>query len=63
MFRNHPSRRAFLKGTLVTASGLALNNWGALTCSQSIAEEAARRGKRCILLWANGGASRSTPST
>ncbi|HEX3316187.1 MAG TPA: DUF1501 domain-containing protein [Gemmataceae bacterium] len=57
MFRNHPSRRAFLKGTLVTASGLALNNWGALTCSQSIAEEAARRGKRCILLWANGGAS------
>jgi hypothetical protein len=56
-FRDHVSRRAFLKGPLVTAGGLAVGNWGGLTCSQTIAQEAARRGKRCILLWMNGGAS------
>src|SRR5436190_11915217 len=55
--RDHVSRRAFLKGTLATAGGVAVGNWGALTCSQTIAQEAARRGKRCILLWMNGGAS------
>jgi hypothetical protein len=55
--RDHVSRRAFLKGSLVTAGGLAVGNWGGLTSSQTIAQEAARRGKRCILLWANGGAS------
>jgi Protein of unknown function (DUF1501)/TAT (twin-arginine translocation) pathway signal sequence len=57
MLRNHLSRRAFLKGSLVTAAGVAVSNWGGLTASQTIAEEAARRGKRCILLWMNGGAS------
>lgn len=54
---DHVSRRAFLKGTLVTGTGLALPNWGGLTHSQSIAAEAAKLGKRCILLWMNGGAS------
>src|SRR6476619_3839251 len=53
----HLSRRAFLKGTLVTGSGLALPNWGGLFHSRSIAAEAQKRGKRCILLWMNGGAS------
>ena len=55
--QEHLSRRAFLKGALATAGGLAVANWGGLFHSQSIAQEAARRNKRCILLWANGGAS------
>jgi hypothetical protein len=53
----HLSRRAFLKGALVTAGGLAVPNWGGLFNSHSIAAEAAKQGKRCILLWMNGGAS------
>src|SRR5262249_54245666 len=53
----HLSRRAFLKGTLVTGSGLALANWGGLFHSQTIAADAVKRSKRCILLWMNGGAS------
>lgn len=54
---DHVSRRAFLKATLVGASGSVLPNWGGLVGSQTIAAEAAKRGKRCILLWMNGGAS------
>src|SRR4030081_2145896 len=53
----HLSRRAFLKGALATAGGLTVANWGGLAHSQTAATEAARQGKRCILLWANGGAS------
>src|SRR5262245_60727549 len=53
---DHQSRRAFLKTTLVSAAGV-LPNWGGLFNSQTIAAEAARQGKRCILLWAAGGAS------
>src|SRR3954468_18149929 len=53
----HLSRRALLKGALVTAGGVALPNWGGLVHSQSVADEAKKRGKRCILLWMNGGAS------
>jgi hypothetical protein len=53
----HVSRRAFLKGALVTGSGLAVPNWGGLIHSPSIAAEAKKRDKRCILLWMNGGAS------
>src|SRR5205823_13863971 len=55
--RDHFSRRAFLKGALATAGGVALANWGGLTHSQTVANQAARTGKRCILLWMNGGAS------
>src|SRR6476660_7265152 len=55
--RDHVSRRAFLKGTLLTAGGMVIGNWGGLFASQTIAAEAARRSKRCILLWMNGGAS------
>ncbi len=53
----HLSRRAFLKGALVTAGGAAVANWGGLTHSQTVATDARGRGKRCILLWMNGGAS------
>ena len=53
----HHTRRAFLKSTLLTAGGLTVANWGGLFNSQTIADEAARQGKRCILLWMNGGAS------
>ena len=55
--RDHISRRGFLKGTLATASGLAVANWGGLFQSRSAAAETAKGAKRCILLWANGGAS------
>jgi hypothetical protein len=53
----HLTRRSFLKSTLLTAGGLTVANWGGLFNSQTIADEAARQGKRCILLWMNGGAS------
>ena len=53
----HLGRRAFLKGTLATAAGGMLANWGALRSTQALADEAQKNGKRCILLWMNGGAS------
>jgi hypothetical protein len=53
----HFSRRAFLKGALVTTGGLALPNWGGLVHAPAGAAEAKKSGKRCILLWMNGGAS------
>src|SRR4051812_49864686 len=53
---SHLARRAFLKGALVTAGG-AVANWGGLFHARTAAAEAAKRGKRCILLWANGGGS------
>ena len=53
----HLCRRAFLKGTLTTASGMAVANWGGLFNSQTIAAEARKQGKHCILLWMAGGAS------
>ncbi|MCS6850911.1 MAG: DUF1501 domain-containing protein [Gemmataceae bacterium] len=55
--REHISRRAFLKGSLCTAGGLVVANWGGLVHSPTIAADVERRGKRCILLWMNGGAS------
>src|ERR1700683_1388675 len=55
--RDHLGRRAFLKGALATARGMAVANWGGLFHSQTIAQEAVRQSKRCILLWMNGGAS------
>src|SRR5690348_11013584 len=54
---HHHTRRAFLKSTLVTAGGLTVANWGGLFNTQAVAAEAQRQGKRCILLWMNGGAS------
>ncbi len=57
MHHEHGNRRAFLKGALVTAGGLTVANWGGLFGTQAVAAEAARQGKRCILLWMNGGAS------
>jgi hypothetical protein len=55
--RDHLSRRGFLKGALVTGGGLIVPNWGGLVHSRTVAAEARKRGKRCILLWMNGGAS------
>lgn len=55
--REHLSRRAFLKGTLLTAGGAVVANWGSLFNSHTLANETVRRHKRCILLWMNGGAS------
>src|SRR5262249_39021845 len=54
---DHLTRRAFLKGVVATGTGLAVPNWGGLVHSSLVAAEAASRGKRCILLWMNGGAS------
>jgi hypothetical protein len=53
----HLGRRAFLKATLATVGGAAIANWGGLFSSDTIAQEARRSNKRCILLWMNGGAS------
>jgi hypothetical protein len=53
----HLSRRLFLKGSLATAGGLMLPNWGGLTSTAAAADAAGKRKKRCILLWMNGGAS------
>jgi len=53
----HLTRRALLKGVLASAGGVAVANWGGLFHSSAVAQETARRSKRCILLWMNGGAS------
>lgn len=53
----HLSRRALLKGTLGTAAGGVVMNWGGLTETAAYADEAKRQQKHCILLWMNGGAS------
>jgi hypothetical protein len=53
----HLSRRAWLKATLSTAAGTVVGNWGGLFGSTSVATESAKKSKRCILLWMNGGAS------
>ena len=53
----HVCRRAFLKGTLVTTTGLAVGNWGGLFNSPTIAADASKRRKHCILLWMDGGVS------
>jgi len=55
--QEHVSRRAFLKGTIVGAGGLAVGNWGSFFNSETIAQEARKQGKKCILLWMAGGAS------
>lgn len=54
---HHLSRRAIMKGTLATAAGGVVLNWGGLTGFQAIAQEARNEKKHCILLWMNGGAS------
>lgn len=56
---DHFSRRSLMKGLLSTASGLAIANWGALTHSQTIAQEIRRSGKRCIMLYMGGGVSQT----
>ncbi|MEZ6141288.1 MAG: DUF1501 domain-containing protein [Zavarzinella sp.] len=56
-FSDHFSRRAWMKGVLATSAGVAVPNFGRLFHSQLVAAEAKKRGKKCILLWMNGGAS------
>jgi len=53
----HLSRRSLMKGLLTAAGGYAVANWGALTHSQTIAAQAKRSGKRCIMLYMEGGVS------
>lgn len=55
--REHVSRRALLKGLLATGGGSAVMNWGGLFQSPLLADEVSRQGKRCILIWLNGGCS------
>ena len=55
--QDHLTRRNLLKGIVGTATGAALANWGCLFHSHTIAQEAQRQGKRCILLWMAGGPS------
>lgn len=57
--QQHLNRRGMLKGTLLTAGGMAVANWGALFNSQTIAAEAKRSGKRCIMLYMEGGVSQT----
>lgn len=53
----HVSRRALMKGTLATAAGTAVMNWGNLTDAAPLAEAVKQKKKHCILLWMNGGIS------
>ncbi len=55
----HLSRRSLLKGTLLTSTGMAVANFGALFGSHTIAAEARRSAKRCILLYMEGGVSQT----
>ncbi len=56
-WHQHRLRRDLLKGAMITAAGWALPNWGALSHSRTIAAEAKRAGKRCIMLYMEGGVS------
>ena len=53
----HVSRRCLLKGSLATATGGTLMNWGGLFNSDALADEVKKKNKRCILIWLNGGCS------
>ncbi len=53
----HLNRRSLLKGTLLGASGGSVMNWGGLFSSDAMASEVRKTGKRCILIWLNGGCS------
>lgn len=55
--QSHLSRRALMKGTLATATGGAVMNWGGLTGSGARAAEVRKQQKHCIFLFMNGGAS------
>lgn len=54
---DHLNRRSLMKGLLANAAGGAVANWGALAHSQTIAQDVRRAGKRCIMLYMEGGAS------
>ncbi len=54
---DHLSRRTLMKGTLATATGGVVMNWGGLTTAVPMAEAVKQKKKHCILLWMNGGVS------
>lgn len=54
--RNQPDRRHFLKGSLA-AAGIALGVPAHGPFLTRLAAEAARKGKRCLVLWLDGGLS------
>jgi len=54
---SHMTRRAMLKGALVSGSGLIVPNWGALSQARAALEDVKASRKRCIFLFMNGGAS------
>jgi len=53
----HFSRRTLLKGSLATAAGGSLLNWGNLFGASEAADKVNKDAKHCILLWMNGGCS------
>ena len=53
----HVNRRSLLKGSLATAAGAPVLNWGGLFNSDALADEVRKKNKRCILIWLNGGCS------
>lgn len=53
----HLSRRSLLKGSLTTAAGGTLMNWGGLFNSDALADQVKQKSKHCILIWLNGGCS------
>ncbi len=56
-YDGHFTRRAMLKGTLATTAGATFMNWGGLFQKDAAADAVKRSGKRCILIWLNGGCS------
>ena len=56
---DHMSRRDLLKGVVAAAGGAVVPNLGALFHSQTMAAEAKRSKKRCIVLYMEGGASQT----
>ena len=55
--QDHINRRALLKGSLLTGAGCSVANFGTLFGAEEVTKTAQKKGKRCILLWMNGGAS------
>ncbi len=53
----HLDRRSLLKGSLATAAGGMLMNWGGLFHPEAMAGETQKSKKHCILIWLNGGCS------
>lgn len=53
----HLSRRSLIKGSLATAAGASVMNFGDLFAGEKNAEAVKKSKKKCILIWLNGGCS------